>query len=85
MRKIMVFVLFLTATMVVQARDYKMTIGSSHPPVLPWTIPLKELVVPESNKRLKAKGYAFKAFERFGVGDVARVAVEMANLMGELL
>jgi TRAP-type C4-dicarboxylate transport system substrate-binding protein len=38
------------------ARDYKMTIGSSHPPVLPWTIPLKELVVPESNKRLKAKG-----------------------------
>jgi TRAP-type C4-dicarboxylate transport system substrate-binding protein len=38
------------------ARDYKMTIGSSHPPVLPWTLPLKELVVPESNKRLKAKG-----------------------------
>jgi TRAP-type C4-dicarboxylate transport system substrate-binding protein len=33
-----------------------MTIGSSHPPVLPWTLPLKELVVPESNKRLKAKG-----------------------------
>jgi TRAP-type C4-dicarboxylate transport system substrate-binding protein len=56
MRKTMVFVLFLAATMVVQARDYKMTIGSSHPPVLPWTIPLKELVVPESNKRLKAKG-----------------------------
>jgi TRAP-type C4-dicarboxylate transport system substrate-binding protein len=38
------------------ARDYKMTIGSSHPPVLPWTIPLRDLVVPESNKRLKAKG-----------------------------
>jgi TRAP-type C4-dicarboxylate transport system substrate-binding protein len=43
-------------TTAVQARDYKMTIGSSHPPVLPWTIPLKELIVPESNKRLKAKG-----------------------------
>ena len=38
------------------ARDYKMTIGSSHPPVLPWTIPLQKLVVPESNKRLQAKG-----------------------------
>ncbi|HSA88470.1 MAG TPA: C4-dicarboxylate TRAP transporter substrate-binding protein [Burkholderiales bacterium] len=38
------------------ARDYKMTIGSSHPPVLPWTLPLKTLVVPESNKRLKAAG-----------------------------
>jgi TRAP-type C4-dicarboxylate transport system substrate-binding protein len=38
------------------ARDYKMTIGSSHPPVLPWTIPLQKLVVPESNRRLQAKG-----------------------------
>ena len=38
------------------ARDYKMTIGSSHPPVLPWTIPLQKLVVPESNARLQAKG-----------------------------
>jgi TRAP-type C4-dicarboxylate transport system substrate-binding protein len=38
------------------ARDYKMTIGSSHPPVLPWTIPLKTLIVPESNKRLEAAG-----------------------------
>ena len=38
------------------ARDYKMTIGSSHPPVLPWTLPLKTLIVPESNKRLKAMG-----------------------------
>ncbi len=38
------------------AREYKMTIGSSHPPVLPWTLPLKTLIVPESNKRLKALG-----------------------------
>jgi TRAP-type C4-dicarboxylate transport system substrate-binding protein len=38
------------------AREYKMTIGSSHPPVLPWTIPLRDLVVPESNKRLAASG-----------------------------
>lgn len=58
MRKTIVFVLFCAAAWAVHARDYKMTIGSSHPPVLPWTIPLKELVVPESNKRLKAKGLA---------------------------
>lgn len=56
MRKTIVFVLFCAAALAVHARDYKMTIGSSHPPVLPWTLPLKELVVPESNKRLKAKG-----------------------------
>ena len=38
------------------AREYKMTIGSSHPPVLPWTAPLKDLVVPVSNKILKELG-----------------------------
>jgi TRAP-type C4-dicarboxylate transport system substrate-binding protein len=46
----------MLAAMPALARDYKMTIGSSHPPVLPWTIPLQKLVVPESNKRLQAKG-----------------------------
>jgi TRAP-type C4-dicarboxylate transport system substrate-binding protein len=56
MKKVMVFALIAVAPLVVDARDYKMTIGSSHPPVLPWTIPLKNLVVPESNKRLKALG-----------------------------
>ena len=40
----------------VHARDYKMTIGSSHPPVLPWTIPLRDVVVPISNKVLKDLG-----------------------------
>lgn len=38
------------------AAEYKMTAGSSHPPVLPWTIPLKTLIVPESNKILKQLG-----------------------------
>jgi TRAP-type C4-dicarboxylate transport system substrate-binding protein len=38
------------------AREYKMTVGSSHPPVLPWTLPLKDLVVPISNKVLKDLG-----------------------------
>ena len=46
----------LAAAPLALAREYKMTIGSSHPPVLPWTIPLHTLIVPESNKRLKAAG-----------------------------
>jgi len=39
-----------------RATEYKMTIGSSHPPVLPWTIPLRDLIVPVSNKVLKDLG-----------------------------
>ena len=46
----------LAAAPLALAREYKMTIGSSHPPVLPWTIPLHTLIVPESNKRLQASG-----------------------------
>jgi TRAP-type C4-dicarboxylate transport system substrate-binding protein len=46
----------LGAASTAAARDYKMTIGSSHPPVLPWTAPLKDLVVPISNKVLKDLG-----------------------------
>ena len=56
MKRALVFGLIAAAATAVQARDYKMTIGSSHPPVLPWTIPLQKLVVPESNQRLQAKG-----------------------------
>jgi TRAP-type C4-dicarboxylate transport system substrate-binding protein len=55
-KKTILLALLAAASLAVQARDYKMTIGSSHPPVLPWTIPLQKLVVPESNKRLQAKG-----------------------------
>ena len=54
--KIFTIAIALLVALPAAGADYKMTIGSSHPPVLPWTIPLKELVVPESNKRLKAKG-----------------------------
>jgi TRAP-type C4-dicarboxylate transport system substrate-binding protein len=48
--------LLASAALPSAAREFKMTIGSSHPPVLPWTIPLRDLVVPESNKKLKALG-----------------------------
>jgi TRAP-type C4-dicarboxylate transport system substrate-binding protein len=54
--KALALIVGIFLAMPVDARDYKMTIGSSHPPVLPWTIPLQKLVVPESNKRLQAKG-----------------------------
>ena len=40
----------------VTAKEYKMTAGSSHPPILPWVVTIKDLVVPESNKRLKELG-----------------------------
>lgn len=38
------------------AKEWKLTAGSSHPPVVPWVATIKNLVVPESNKRLKAMG-----------------------------
>ena len=56
MKTAIAFALLAATALNAQARDYKMTVGSSHPPVLPWTIPLKSLIVPESNKRLKARG-----------------------------
>jgi len=38
------------------AKEFKLTMSSSHPPVVPWVALLKNFVVPESNKRLKAMG-----------------------------
>jgi TRAP-type C4-dicarboxylate transport system substrate-binding protein len=38
------------------AKEYKLTMGSSHPPIVPWVATLKNYVVPESNKMLKAMG-----------------------------
>ena len=38
------------------AKEYKLIMSSSHPPIVPWVKVLKELVVPEANKRLKARG-----------------------------
>ena len=55
-RSVVASALFAAAAFPAGAAEYKLTIGSSHPPVLPWTIPLRDLVVPESNKRLKALG-----------------------------
>ena len=38
------------------AKTYKLTAGSSHPPIVPWVATIKDLVVPESIKRVKAAG-----------------------------
>ena len=38
------------------AKEWKLTAGSSHPPIIPWVAVIKNHVVPESNKRLKAMG-----------------------------
>ena len=38
------------------AKIYKLTAGSSHPPVVPWVETITKHVVPQSNVRLKAMG-----------------------------
>lgn len=38
------------------ATEFKLTAGSSHPPILPWVQVIKEHVVPESNRMLKELG-----------------------------
>lgn len=58
MKTLIAAVVLAALPLCAHARDYKMTIGSSHPPVLPWTVPLKTLIVPQSNKVLKDLGIA---------------------------
>lgn len=38
------------------AKVYKLTAGSSHPPIIPWVATIKNLVVPESAKRVATAG-----------------------------
>ena len=38
------------------AKVYKLTAGSSHPPIVPWVATIKTFVVPESAKRVAAMG-----------------------------
>lgn len=39
-----------------RAENFKLTAGSSHPPIIPWVGTIKDYVVPESVKRLKEMG-----------------------------
>ncbi len=38
----------------------RLTIGSSHPPVIPWVLAMKNTVVEKSNKALEAKGSKYR-------------------------
>ena len=40
----------------VQAKEWKLTAGSSHPPIIPWVQVIRDHVVPESNRMLKEMG-----------------------------
>ena len=46
----------LLASAPASAKVYKLTAGSSHPPIVPWVATIKNLVVPESAKRVAAAG-----------------------------
>ena len=38
------------------AKEWKLTAGSSHPPIIPWVQVIRDHVVPESNRMLKEMG-----------------------------
>ena len=46
----------MAGTSPASAKIYKLTAGSSHPPIVPWVATIKNLVVPESRKRVAALG-----------------------------
>jgi len=48
--------LLLVAAPLTSAKVFKLTAGSSHPPIIPWVGTIHNFVVPESNRRLKAMG-----------------------------
>ena len=47
------------------AKEFKLTAGSSHPPIIPWVGTIKNHVVPESVKRLKGTGNSIKWTEAY--------------------
>ena len=58
----------LTASLSTQslnAAEFKLTAGSSHPPIVPWAAALRDLIVPESTKRAKALGHTLKWTEAY--------------------
>jgi TRAP-type C4-dicarboxylate transport system substrate-binding protein len=50
------FVVAAVGSSLASAKEYKLTAGSSHPPILPWVSTIKDFVVPQSNVRLKEIG-----------------------------
>ena len=50
---------------VANAAEFKMTAGSSHPPVVPWAKALPELIVPQSAERAAALGHSIEWTEAY--------------------
>ena len=48
-----------------KAAEFKLTAGSSHPPIVPWAKALPDFIVPESTKRAKALGHTLKWTEAY--------------------
>ena len=44
----------------VKTETIRLTIGSSHPPVIPWVLAMKNTVVDNTNKQLEAKGSKYR-------------------------
>lgn len=57
--------IMMLATVNLNAAEFKLTAGSSHPPIVPWARALRDLVVPESTKRAKALGHTLKWTEAY--------------------
>lgn len=51
---------FATAAPAQQIETIRLTIGSSHPPVIPWVLAMRNTVVQKTNKALEAKGSKYR-------------------------
>jgi len=51
---------FATAAPAQQIETIRLTIGSSHPPVIPWVLAMRNTVVQQTNKALEAKGSRYR-------------------------
>lgn len=50
----------VTAAPAQQTETIRLTIGSSHPPVIPWVLAMRETVVKKTNAALEAKGSKYR-------------------------
>jgi TRAP-type C4-dicarboxylate transport system substrate-binding protein len=51
---------FVTPAPAQQTETIRLTIGSSHPPVIPWVLAMRNTVVQKTNRALEAKGSKYR-------------------------
>ncbi len=51
---------FATSAPAQQIETIRLTVGSSHPPVIPWVLAMRNTVVEKTNKALEAKGSKYR-------------------------